>query len=444
MTANRDCVEIGYKAREQFISFHKRRQRWAVIVSHRRAGKTVATIMDLIDHALNCKKKSGRFAYIAPQYVQAEDAAWGYLKEYGMAVPGAKSNEGKLRVDFPNGSRVRLYGSDNYNRMRGIYLDGAALDEVARFDPRAYPEVIRPALADRKGFAVFIGTPNGRKNYFYKLREKALLRSDWFYLELKASNTGLLDDEELADAKETMSAEQYLQEFECDFAAAIPGSYYGTFMNDLESEGRICDISPVTGVPVETVFNIRIGDKIGVLVFQVVSDAIHLLDYVEGHGKPLSWYTAELDKRGWHATTDWVPQEARIKGQGPPGRTRVETLAHLGRAPRLVPDHKFEDGINAVRLALPKVWVDGERCGRVLDSLREYQADFDDRAAVFLDTPRNDWTVTAADAMRCLAVAYRELTPRVRRPKFTGIKPEKLTVNDLLQKARRAMRSRWV
>lgn len=444
MKISRERIEIGYKARDQFVSFHMRKQRWAVIVSHRRAGKTVATIMDLVDHALRCEKKNGRFAYIAPQYVQAEDAAWSYLKEYGLAVPGATSNEGKLRVDFPNGSRVRLYGSDNYNRMRGIYLDGAALDEVARFDPRAYPEVIRPALADRKGFAVFIGTPNGRKNYFYKLREKALLRPDWFYLELKASNTKLLDDEELADAKDTMSADQYLQEFECDFAAAVPGSYYGDFLVDLENEGRICDISPVVGVPIETIFNIGIGDKIGVLVFQVLPDAIHLLDYVEGHGKSLAWYSAELDKRGWRVTTDWVPQEAKIKGEGPPGRTRVETLAHLGRAPKLVPDHKFEDGINALRLALPKMWVDGARCERVLDSLREYQAEYDDRAASFLDTPRNDWTVTAADAARYLAVAYRERTPRVRRPKFAGIKPEKLTVNDLLRQARLTTRNRWV
>src|SRR5262245_38140128 len=116
-------IVIPYSPREQFLEFHNRKQRWACVVSHVRAGKTVACINDLIKGALTCKLPEPRFAYVAPFYTQAKDVAWNYLKRFTAPIPGVESNEAELRVDFPNGGRVRLYGADNYDRMRGIYLD---------------------------------------------------------------------------------------------------------------------------------------------------------------------------------------------------------------------------------------------------------------------------------------------------------------------------------
>ena len=94
-------------------------------------------------------------------------------------------------VIFANGARVRLYGSDNYNRLRGIFLDGCVLDEYADMAPRAWPEVIRPALADRHGWAVFIGTPRGR-NDFWRVHQNAAVDPEWFSLVLRASETEIL------------------------------------------------------------------------------------------------------------------------------------------------------------------------------------------------------------------------------------------------------------
>src|SRR3546814_2360513 len=93
-------------------------------------------------------------------------------------------------------------------------------------DPTVWTQVIRPALSDCKGWAVFIGTPKG-KNTFHKLWVNADEDEDWFTLSLKASETRLLDDKELADAKKMMSDDEYAQEYECSFEAAVRGEYYG-------------------------------------------------------------------------------------------------------------------------------------------------------------------------------------------------------------------------
>lgn len=427
--ATHQRVELGYEPRVQFVDFHKRKQRWAVLVCHRRAGKTVSAIMDLVDHALRCTKPDGRFAYVAPLFVQARDVAWAYLKNFALKVPGTVSNEVDLRVDFPNGSRVRLYGSDSYERMRGLYFDGVVLDEVADFDPRAYPEVIRPALADRLGFAVFLGTPKGR-NAFFDLRETARQNPDWFYLELLASETGLLPESELADARSMMTPEQYAQEFECSFNAAIVGAYYGKEIAQAERQGRICVIERIPGLPVYTAFDLGIGDSTAIWVFQIAINEIRILDHIENHSQPLSWYVTELNSRGWNAEADFLPQDAKVRSLET-GRTRVETLHALGRNPRLVPAHKLEDGVNALRITLPRMWFNAGTCEYGLECLRQYRAEYDEKAKVFRDRPKHDWTSHTADAARYLAIAYRELVPTPQ--KSAPPPPNQITVNDLLK-----------
>src|SRR6516165_9731608 len=181
---------VPYSARSIFEPFHARIERWAIIVAHRRAGKTVATINDLLKRAVTEQKEDGRYAYVAPFFAQAKDIAWHYLKRYARPFLAAKPHETELRVDLANGARVRLYGADNPDRLRGIYLDGVVLDEFADMRPRVWSEIIRPALADRQGWAVFIGTPKGR-NAFFELWRRSQSEQNWFSLMLKASETGL-------------------------------------------------------------------------------------------------------------------------------------------------------------------------------------------------------------------------------------------------------------
>jgi phage terminase large subunit len=124
-------VKIRYKPRDQFRPFHSRKQRWSALVCHRRAGKTVATLNDLIRGAVNECKHEGRYAFIFPQRNQAKDTAWRYLRRYAEPLLAKPPNESDLRVDLVNGSMIRLYGADNPDALRGPYLDGVVLDEFA-------------------------------------------------------------------------------------------------------------------------------------------------------------------------------------------------------------------------------------------------------------------------------------------------------------------------
>lgn len=411
-------LEIEIIPRRPFRAFLLSTTRWACLVAHRRAGKTVACIMKLIIAAIQAKGSSPRFAYIAPYYTQAKDVAWSYLKEYTASIPSIAVNESELHVTLPhNGARIRLYGADNYDRMRGIYLDGAILDEYGDMSPRAWPEVIRPALSDRKGWAVFIGTPKGR-NAFFTVYRHACSAPDWFDLMLKASQTGLVDQDELDDAKAMMSPEQYEQEFECSFDAAIVGAYYASLIADAGEEGRITSVPVDPDLPIHTAWDLGIGDSMSIWVWQAGPEGMRLIDHIEDHGKPLPHYVGVLDALGYTGGLDFVPHDARVRDLGT-GKTRLEVLASAGRRPRLVANHLVDDGINAVRHVLPRMWFDAENCADGIEALRQYRTEFDDKTDSFKSRPRHDWTSHTADALRYGAMAYRDLviSPAVEKPK---------------------------
>lgn len=407
-------VEIPYTPRGQFRDFHNRKERWACIVAHRRAGKTVACINELIKASLLCPKPEPRFAYVAPFYAQAKDVAWAYLKRFSAPIPGVETNESELRVDFPNGGRVRLYGADNYDRLRGLYLDGVVLDEPADMDPRAWPEVIRPALADRQGWATFIGTPKGR-NSFWEIWERAGSDLGWYRAMLRASETGLVAQSELDDLRRALTPEQYEQELECSFEAAILGAYFGKGVADAERSGRICDVPYEPSIPVYTAWDLGIGDSTALWFFQVASDGVRFIDHYEAHGQPLGHYASVIAAKPYKVDTDWVPHDAKVRELGT-GRTRVETLKELGRHPKLVPDHRIEDGINAARVGFSRFWFDQTKCKLGLEALRQYRTDYDEKLKVFKNTPKHDWTSHTADAFRYAAMAWRELKPEPIKP----------------------------
>jgi hypothetical protein len=425
-------VEVEIKARRQFEQFLTTDKRWSVAVAHRRAGKTVACIQKLTKAALEFERSEGRFAYVAPLFNQAKDVAWTYLKRYAVAL-GCEMNESELRIDFKNGSRIRLYGADNPDRLRGLYLDGIVLDEYADMRPSVWGEIIRPMLADRQGWATFIGTPKG-KNEFYNVWHHAQTDPDWFALMLRASETGLIPEAELTDAARGMTPEQFAQEFECSFDAAIMGAYFGKEIAEAERDHRVTALEIEPLLPVHTAWDLGMGDATSIWFFQVVADEIRFIDHYENTGQGLEHYVKELNARGYRYGLDYVPHDARVRELGT-GRSRLETLMSLGRKPRVVADHKLMDGINAARMTIPKAWFDARRCHDGLEALRQYRAEYDEKARTFRDRPKHDFTSHAADAFRYAAVAWREMKPESgpTTPKaiIAGLTKPK-TLNDVL------------
>jgi phage terminase large subunit len=380
-------------------------------VTHRRAGKTVACIHDLQRQALRCPRVRPRFAYLSPFLRQSKAVAWDYLRAAmsSARVAGATAHESELRVDYPGGAQVRLYGADNPDAMRGVYFDGIVLDEYADMDPRVWSEIIRPALADRRGWAVFIGTPRGR-NAFFELWRRSQTEEGWFSMLLKASQSGLIPDSELELARRDLTEEQYAQEFECSFDAAVVGAYYGKLMARAEAERRVAGVPYDPAAPVWTAWDLGIRDATAIWFAQVIGREIRIIDYYEASGVDLGHYVREINARPYACAGHIVPHDAQAKELGT-GKSRLEVMESLGLRPiTLAPLHRVEDGINAVRMFLPKCWFDARKCARGIDALKLYRAEYDDKLQALRPHPVHDWTSHAADSFRYLALTLDRRT----------------------------------
>jgi phage terminase large subunit len=398
-------ISTGYRPRPLQAEIHRRLARFNVLVCHRRFGKTVLCINELIDKALSCSLDRPRYAYVAPLYRQAKQAAWDYLKAYTGPLPGTKFNETELRVDLPNGARIQLFGADNPDALRGIYLDGVVLDEYGQMTPRVWTEVLRPALADRQGWAVFIGTPRGR-NAFHTVFEHAQSQPRWHAALYRASETGILPAAELQAARDDMAEEEYEQEFECSFQAAIAGAYYGKLMSEAMADGRIGAAPWDPVLPVHTGWDLGIGDSTAIWFAQQVGREIHWIDFYEASGVGLDHYAKMLGEKPYVWGEHLVPHDAAARELGT-GKTRVETLATLGLRVRVVGLNAVDDGINAVRNLMPRSWFDAEKCSVGLEALKNYRREWDERLGVFRPRPLHDWSSHAADAARTMAMGLR-------------------------------------
>jgi phage terminase large subunit len=406
-------IVIPYAPRAQFVPYHDRTERFAKIVAHRRFGKTVGCINDKIKAALTNTRQypPPRYAYVAPTYTQAKDIAWGYLKHYSAVIPGIKTSESELWVEYPNGSRIRLYGADNYDRMRGLYHDGVTIDEPAQMDPRAWPEVIRPTLSDYKGWATFIGTPAGR-DWFYKidLTEDGAKADDFFRLTLKASETGIIPDAELQSLRSGLSQEQYDQEFECSFEAAIIGAYYGKAMRQAEADQRIAGVPCDRELRVYTAWDLGYRDATAIWFVQVVGREVHLIDYYEMSGTDIADDVRAVLAKPYSYAGHIIPHDG-FSVSKQTGKTTAQMMENLGlRDLERAPDHRIEDGINQVSLFLSRCWFDAVKCGRGIDCLKMYRSEYDEKLETLKPRPLHNWASHGADAMRYLAMTLDSLT----------------------------------
>lgn len=378
--------------------------RFTVVVAHRRMGKTVSAINQLVHSSLLCDKENPRFAYIAPTYAQCKRIAWDYLLQYTRPL-GAIANIAELRVDFM-GRRISLYGADSPDSLRGIYLDGVVLDEIGDMNPVVFSDVVRPALADRLGWAMFIGTPKGN-NHFKDLRDRADKSIDgWKLLEFKASETKLIIPTELASARNEMGEDKFRQEFECSFNAAVEGSYYGKIINELEEKNQITTIPRETLSKTYCAWDLGMSDSTAIWVAQVVGKEIRLLDFYENHGQGLDTYVQWLRDNGWDDAVQLLPHDVVVRELGT-GKSRQEVLEEAGLEITVVKKLPVADGIQAVRRLLPRCWFD-KNVKQGLDALRNYRRNYDEKRNVFFDSPLHDWCSHAADSFRYLAVGLDE------------------------------------
>src|SRR5262245_54124673 len=246
--------------------------------------------------------------------------------------------------------------------------------------PSLLPEVIRPALSDRKGKLTVIGTPKGH-NDFYTLYQAAKHDDDWFSLNLKASETELVDREELASALKMMGEDRYAQEYECSLEAAIQGAYFGPEMQRAEEEGRIGVLDVDHKFPVHRAWDLGWSDDTVIWFFQLVHGGLHIVDYYASHKHTLDHYAEVVQRRGYPAGTDYVPHDAEVT-ELQTGRTRIEQMRRLGLNPQVVIKHTIPDGIAAARETIRRSKFDAERCAEGIEALKQYRQEYDEKRPI--------------------------------------------------------------
>ena len=296
----------------------------AVLVCHRRFGKSVGCINELIKKALENKKRAPQYCYLGPFRNQAKLIAWEYLKYYSRAIPGVKVNESDLFVEFPSihpgspGAKIMIVGADKPDRLRGIYLDGCVLDEYAQVKQNVYGEIIVSALTDRNGFAYFIGTPKGQ-NQFYERYLKALKDDRYFVCCYRADETNVLTTEQIDGMKKEMTDIEIRQELLCDFTASASNVVIPI---DLVTEAAARSIRPdqVQGLPLIMAVDVaRFGDDNSYITFR---QGLWMDKQIKLHGLNTMELASQIANLYWKRRPDLLVIDGGAMGPGVIDRLR--------------------------------------------------------------------------------------------------------------------------
>lgn len=414
-------VSTGYKPMPLQQHLHRSVKRFNVLVCHRGFGKTVFAVNELGDRALRNERHNPIYAYVATTFGQAKRVAWEHFKEWCKDIPGAETNESELKVTIPRPDRrdkitIFLLGSENPGALKGIHLDGAIIDEYSEMEPSIWGIVVRPMLTRKNGWAIFIGTPKGENHFamIYNVAKTQMAQgsTEWFAQLYKASETGVIPPGELDAARLTMTEEEYAQEMECSFSAALVGAYYGKEMQKAEDEGRITKVAYDPVLPVTTFWDIGIDDATAIWFGQIHrSGQIHWIDYLENAGEGIPWYVKELQARGYIYDEHVLPHDAGAKEFGT-GETREKTLRRngLGARTRVLARSDVADGIHATRLMIGRSYFDVQKCARGILALKNYERKWDTKLKTFQTRPLHNWASHGSDAFRTAAMSLDQFS----------------------------------
>jgi len=413
-------VSTGYIPRSIQALLHNKLKRFNVLMCHRRFGKSVFAINEMIDQALRCNQMYPIYIYYAPTYSLVEDIAWAYLKQFLKDVPGVEWNQQKLRAKIDRPDRgdhiiIQLKSADSLTSAIGRYADGVVLDEYQDINPIFFNKLM-PMLADRKGWMIILGTPRGDCDLTIKLN---MFKSTagWFTCKIKASESGVISQEELDIQRMSMLPEQYALEFECDETAAMIGSYYGSDVEKLIEGKRVGVYPHDPSFECETAWDLGMSDLNTIWIIQQIRGEVRVIDYISDNGKGLDHYVGLLYKKRYIYSRHYMPHDIRVRELGT-GVTREQTLYNLGIPQGTI--HVAEkmgvlDGINAVRMLLPRCTFDEPNTTEGLKCLRNYQRVHDAIKQTFSRTPLHNWASHGADAFRTLAVAIKPPMEQMRR-----------------------------
>jgi hypothetical protein len=411
----------------------------AVAVWHRRAGKDEVALHATAQAMI---KRPANYWHMFPRFTDARGAIWNAVNPHtgrrriDEAFPHAlraNTRDDIMQLRLHNGSTWAVAGSDSVTQGGGIgsSVAGIVFSEWALANPSAWG-YYRPILEENNGWAAWLSTPRGR-NHLLPLLRHAERTDGWFAEILPATETFALSPAALAEARLELIAlygadhgnAMYEQEMLCSFNAAILGSFYSLECAQVRAEGRITEEAIAHyDKPVNYAWDLGVGDDTSIWAFQAQGAQLVVLWHYSSSGVGVEHYAEVIEKNerehGWKHGIDYVPHDAKVKEWGS-GRTRVETMSSLGLKPMLVPMATIDDGINAVRRALPLCVFHPRTEDGGFSALEQYRREWDDDKKAFRASAVHDWTSHPSDAFRYLAQAWKP-APRliVKAPKQEG------------------------
>jgi phage terminase large subunit len=386
----------------------------AACVWHRRAGKDLTSVNWISVCSI---MRPGLYWHLFPTYNQGRKIAWEGMTKTGRKfidhfpkdnIDGNPNNT-EMRIKFKTGSVYQVVGSDNPDRLVGANPVGIILSEYSLQDPRAW-DYIRPILLENDGWAVFIYTPRGR-NHGYTLLKNAQKSPKWFSQVLDVGTTGAVTEEAIQEERDAGMPEELIQqEFYCSFDAALVGAYYGTAMEIALKAKRIGDFPFDSQLPVHTAWDLGIGDQTVILFYQLSMGQIRIIDCFSSSGEGLAFYVNKLSqghRAHYSYGTHYAPHDIQARDLST-GRTRLETAQKLGLRFRVVPKVSIEDGIEATRSIMSRIyWNEDKNTEHLIEAARQYHKEWDAKKRCFNDKPYHDWTSDFMDALRYMALSIR-------------------------------------
>lgn len=384
-----------------------------LLVWHRRAGKDVAAFNLAIRVALKIPQV---IYYIFPTYSQGRKVIFDTLTNDGKRmldfIPTEliqSMNNQELKIRLINGSLIQIVGSDNYDSLMGTNPKMCIFSEYALQDPRAY-SYLRPALTANDGVAVFLSTPRGR-NSLWDLFQVASNSPDWFCQKLTVLDTGVVSLHSIEREKELgeMSDDMIQQEYYCSFDLGVEGSYYAKYIDRMRIDKRIGMVPWENGFKVHSAWDLGVRDSTTIIMFQVIGQSVRIIDCYENSKVGLDHYIKVLEQKPYVWGKHIAPHDIRVKEFGS-GMTRWEKAKQLGITFTIAPDVGVEDGIEAVRSALSKIWIDENKGGLLIKALENYRQEYDHKRKVYSSHPLHDWSSHFADSMRYLCISLPKLS----------------------------------
>lgn len=388
---------------------------------HRRAGKDLVCWNVLWGAAC---ERVGTYLYLLPLHTQARKVIWRGIIGDGTPfidmVPKEliyKINHTEMSIQLMNGSIIQLGGSNNYNALMGTNPVGIVMSEFALHSPLAF-QYLSPILVENGGFLIAQSTPRG-KNHAYHLYLNALNDPSWFVRKHTINDTKKLDGTPVIteaqidiERKKGMSEEIIRQEWYLDFNVGVQGAYFTAEIEKAEYEGRLNPFEINNRLPVFTSWDLGVSDPTCIIFFQQEGDYINIVYFIEKTDKGVDYFKHQLDevaqKFGFRYKHHFAPHDISKREWGSSARSSLSLAHEVGLHFLRVPDVGVENGIQAVRAIFPLLRIHGSYCQPLIDALREYRREYDEENKVFKSKPLHNWCSHPADALRYLAVVWRQ------------------------------------